>query len=331
MDPSRIIEMASAFYHSCILFTASDAGIFDVLSRAPGATAGQVAQSCDLDPRGARLLLDAATAINLLVKTGDAYSNSGEAETFLVSSSPGYLGGAIRYNRDVYPAWGKLDAFARSGEPVERPGLHLGDDTDRTRTFVHSMHHRAMAIGRAVVPRIPTDGVHHVLDVGGGPGTYSCLLAQANPDITCTVIDLPGVVAVADELIGEQGMDDRVKTQPGDYHECTFPGEQDLVLFFGMLHQESPESIGDLLRRAFDALVPGGRVCVLDMMTDATRTQPPFSALFAVNMALTTQHGWVFSDAEINAWMSEAGFVDPACAPLPPPMPHWLACARKPQ
>ena len=58
--------------------------------------------------------------------------------------------------------------------------------------------------------------------------------------------------------------------------------------------------------------------------------QPVFSALFAVNMALTTANGWVFAADELEGWLAAAGFVDTDISPLPPPMPHWLARARKP-
>ncbi|MCP3955700.1 MAG: methyltransferase, partial [Desulfobacterales bacterium] len=77
------------------------------------------------------------------------------------------------------------------------------------------------------------------------------------------------------------------------------------------------------------ALKPGGTIHIMDMMTDKTHTKPKFSALFAVNMALTTDSGWVFSDAELGGWLAEAGFVDYTVTPLPPPMPHSLATARK--
>ena len=43
-----------------------------------------------------------------------------------------------------------------------------------------------------------------MLDVGGGPGTYSVLISQAFPEIDCTVLDLPEVVNVAQELIERQ-------------------------------------------------------------------------------------------------------------------------------
>ena len=178
-------------------------------------------------------------------------------------------------------------------------------------------------------PRLDLGDCEQILDVGGGPGTYSVLIARQHPKLHCTVLDLPAVVAVAHELIASQGMSERVTTLPGSYHDTPFPGGQDAVLFFGMFHQEAPEAIQALLRKAAAALKPGGKVYVLDMMTDASRANPPFSALFALNMALTTEHGWVFTDTELRGWMTEAGFADFAVRALPPPMPHWLATARK--
>jgi hypothetical protein len=102
------------------------------------------------------------------------------------------------------------------------------------------------------------------------------------------------------------------------------------VIIFGVLHQESPKSICDILKRAFDSLTPGGTIYMLDLMTDATHTAPVFSALFAVNMALIARDGWVFSAAELKTWLEQAGFIGFEVSPLHPPMPHWLVQARKP-
>ena len=330
VSPQRIMDTASAFYDSCILFAASDLGIFASLSAVERADAAAIAGMCGLDLRAARLLMDACAALGLLSKEGDSYSNTPETAAFLVPGSPSDLSQAIRYNRDVYAAWGRLGEFMRTGKPVERPEIHLGEDPERTRTFVLSMHSRARGIGRAVLPFLNLAGRKKLLDVGGGPGTYSMLIAQTYPEIKCTVLDLPEVVRVADELILVEKMQDRVKTLAGDYRALAFPGQNDVVILFGVLHQEAEDSITSLFKKAYDAMVPGGIISVLDMMTDATRTRPKFSALFAVNMALTAQHGWVFSDQDLKSWLAEAGFADFSCRPLPPPMPHWLASARKP-
>jgi SAM-dependent methyltransferase len=329
-NPSHIIELASAFYGSCALFAASDLGVFAKLEELGQADGPALAQALALDTRSLQLLLDACVALGLLTKEGALYGNAPETAAFLVPGRPGDLSRAIRYNRDVYAAWGKLPQLVRTGKPVERPELHLGDDPERTRTFVLSMHGRAMGIGRAVVPLLDLAGRKQLLDIGGGPGTYSALIAQANPALACNVLDLPEVVAVAKELIAQAGLSQRVKTLAGDYHVTEFPSGNDAVIIFGVLHQESPDSIADVLRRAFQSLASGGVIYIMDMMTDATHTAPPFSALFAVNMALTTEHGWVFSDEELRNWLGQAGFVDFRVRPLPAPMPHWLAEARKP-
>ena len=330
-DPTRIIDMANAFYQSQVLFAASDLGVFNVLAECGASDCTTVAEKAGLDLRGARLLLDGCASLDLLVKEGNKYSNTPESSMFLVNGSLGDLSKAIRYNRDVYDAWGKLPELVKTGEPVERPEIHLGESEDRTRTFVLSMHGRAMGIGQLLVPELDFSGCKKILDVGGGPATYSVLITKANPEVQSTVIDLPGVVKVANELIEQQGMSDRVQTIPGSYHEVDFPGDKDAVLFFGMLHQESPEDIVKLFRKAYAALKPGGRVYVMDMMTDETHTQPTFSALFAVNMALTTTNGWVFSDEEVQGWLEQVGFENFSVKPLPAPMPHWLATVTKPK
>ncbi len=328
-DPSRLMRMASAFQESCLLFAASDLGIFRALAERETASCSELAQALHLNERGTRLLLDACVAIGLLGKKEKQYENSPEAAAFLVPGRPGDLSGALRYNRDVYSAWGQVTQLARTGTPVEEPQLHLGDDPARTRTFVMSMHGKALAMAPSVMPLLQLAGRKQVLDVGGGPGTFSVLIAQAFRDIRCTVLELPPIAAIAKDLIAQQGQSDRVRVLAGDYRTTAFPVNNDVILFFGMMHQENAETIRSLLARAYEALLPGGVVYVVDMMTDATHASPPFSAMFAVNMALTKEHGWVFSDCELRRWLSEAGFTGVSIGPLPPPMPHWIASASK--
>ena len=124
---------------------------------------------------------------------------------FLVPGAPGDLSGAIRYNRDVYTAWGRLAEMVRTGRPVERPEVHLGEDGERTRTFVLSMHGRALGIGRSVVPQLKLAGRKKLFDVGGGPGTYSVLIAQKPklaPHIPRMKENLSGVLKVPVGVVG---------------------------------------------------------------------------------------------------------------------------------
>ena len=325
----EIVDLASAYYGSAVLFAAIDNDVFARVEAGEFASAAEAAL-----PRGVRLLLDACVAEGLLEKNDGVYSNTAAGRMALVPGGPADLTKAIRYNRDVYPAWGRLADFARTGKPVERPEIHLGEDPVRTKAFAASMFGRAMGIGRSVVPMVALKasvegGEIRLLDLAGGPAAYAILLCQENPSLKCVTVDLKAISAEAAGYVERFGLRDRIECRAGDYHTDTYEkGAYDAVTIFGALHQESPAQIVDILKRAHDALKPGGRLFVLDMMTDATRTAPKFSALFAVNMALTTENGWVFSDEELKGWMREAGFRPGETRAVPPPMPHWLVTAE---
>ena len=316
-DIQQIVDLASAYYGSAVLFAAIDCDVFAKVERG----------EFDASSRGMRLLADACVAEGLLVKDGGGYANTPAGRMALVPGGPADLTKAIRYNRDVYPAWGKLAELAKTGKPVERPETHLGEDPARTKAFAAAMFGRAMGIGKGVVPMLSGLG-GRLLDLAGGPAAYAILMCQANPGLRCTTVDLPAISAEARDYVAKFGLADRIECRAGDYHKDEYEeGAYDVVTIFGALHQESPADIVGILARARRALRPGGTLYVLDMMTDATRTAPKFSALFAVNMALTTENGWVFSDEELKEWMREAGFEPGETRMVPPPMPHWLVSA----
>jgi len=323
----EIVDLASAYYGSAVLFAALDCGIFAAVEKSGEPSA--VAAATGTDERSLRLLLDACVAEGMLTKEGGTYCNTSAGRMALVPGGAADLTKAIRYNRDVYPAWGRLADFVRTGRPAERPEVHLGADAERTKAFAAAMFGRAMGIGRSIVPMLDfkTDGQtpFRVLDLAGGPGAYAILMCQANPSMTCVTVDLPAIRDEAAGYVAKFGLAERIECRAGDYHVDAYEAEAyDAVTIFGALHQESPAQITDILKRAARALKPGGQLFVLDMMTDETHAAPKFSALFAVNMALTTANGWVFSDAELKGWMREAGFEPGATQTVPPPMPHWL-------
>ena len=315
----EIVDLASAYYGSAVLFAAIDCDVFGEVERG----------TFSAEERGMRLLADACVAEGLLEKRDGRYFNTPAGKAALVPGGAADLTTAIRYNRDVYPAWGRLAELAKSGKPVEKPEIHLGEDAARTKAFAAAMFGRAMGIGRGVVPMLKGLG-GKVLDLAGGPGAYAILMCRANPGMTCVTVDLPAISAEARNYVAQAGLESRIECRAGDYHTDEYErGAYDAVTIFGALHQESPEQIVAILSRANRALKPGGRIFILDMMTDSTRTAPKFSALFAVNMALTTTNGWVFADSELKGWLAEAGFTAGETQPVPPPMPHWLVTATK--
>jgi hypothetical protein len=328
-DPAPIVRLSTAYWDSQALLTANRLRIFDFL--ADGArTADEVAAGLQLDPRSTGLLLRACVGLGFLTESGQRFQNAPVAATFLVSRSPAFMGNVIGYSDQLYAAWGHLEDAVRSGKPAVPAQTYLGDDTARTRAFVQAMHERALGIARALVPMLDLSGRRALLDVGGGPGTYSVLLTERFPGLRAEVLELPGVAAVARELVAAAGAQDRVTLRDGDYRSSDFGSGRDVVLMSGMFHRETAQTCRELVKRAAACLDPGGLLVVSDVFTDAGGCQPAFAAMFGLNMMLTAPDGGVHADADVKQWMAECGLQQLKVAALPPPMPHRVVCGVKP-
>jgi len=320
-DPTPIIRLTTAYWDSQTFLTACRLRVFDAL--AEGArSAESLAEELQLDRKAVTLFLNACVALGFLDKQGVVFRNSDVAQTFLVSASPAFMGNAVRYSDHLYAAWGQLEQALKTGQPVVPETSYLGQDPERTRAFVHGMHDRATAIGRALVELVDLGGRKQMLDVGGGPGTYSMMFTERCPGLRSTVLELAGVAEIAREIVSRHGAADRVSFLVGSYHEEAFPGCNDVVLMSGMFHRETEASCRKLIEKARAALKPGGMLIVSDVFTDAGGAAPLFATLFGLNMLLTAPDGTVHADADVAEWMSAAGFGELASRSFPPPMPH---------
>jgi hypothetical protein len=328
-DPSSIVRLSTAYWESQALLTANRIGLFDVL--ADGAkSADEVAGTLQLDPRSTALFLRALVGLGFVAEADGRFANAPVAATFLVKPSPAFMGNAIRYSDQLYATWGNLEGALRSGKPALPAESYLGDNPDRTRTFVKAMHERALGVARALVSILDLTGRRSMLDVGGGPGTYSVLLTERFPGLRSEVLELPGVAAVARELVAAAGASDRVSLRDGDYHHTDFGSGKDVVLMSGMFHRETEQACRSLIERAAACLDPGGLLVVSDVFTDRGGSQPTFAAMFGLNMMLTAPDGGVHSDADVQGWMADCGLRELRMVPLPPPMPHRVVFGVKP-
>lgn len=328
-DPTAIIRLSTAYWDSQTLLTANRIRLFDALADGPR-TPAEVAAALQLDARATALMLRACAGLGLLQEAdGGRFANTPAAATFLVSRSPAFMGNVLRYSDQLYATWGGLEQSLRTGRPALPAESYLGDDPARTRAFVLAMHERALGIARALVGILDLSGRRAMLDVGGGPGTYSVLLTERYPGLRAEVLELPGVAAVARELVAAAGASERVALRDGDYHHADFGAGKDVVLMSGMFHRESEAACRGLIQRAAACLEPGGLLVVSDVFTDEGGAQPSFAAMFGLNMMLTAPDGGVHADADVMRWMADAGFSGLRTVPLPPPMPHRVVLGVK--
>jgi predicted O-methyltransferase YrrM len=328
LNPAPLLALSTGYWDSQTLLTANRMGLFRLLAKEP-LTLDRVATGLGTQPRATRLFLNACISLGLVDEDAGHYGNSALSKAFLTPGNPGYLGDALRYSDDLYATWGRLEDALRHGEPQMPTEMYTGKSDEQTRHFVYGMHNRALGIGRMMVELIDLSDRSSMIDVGGGPGTYSSLFAQRNPRLYSKVLDLPGVVKIADEIIASLGVADRVTTQPLDYMQDEFPAGNDVVLISGVYHRESEATCRDFMRRAWRSLNGGGMLIVSDVFTDEGGSGPLFATLFGLNMLLTAPDGGVHADQDVANWMQEEGFGDIVRIPFPAPMPHRIVTGIK--
>ena len=106
------------------------------------------------------------------------------------------------------------------------------------------------------------EAIRTVVDVGGGTGTMLASLLRRHPQARGILVDLPGTVARAGEIIESFGVSDRV-TVAGQSFFDPLPAGADLYLLKSVLNDWADEQTVAILRRCAEAVPPEGRIAVL--------------------------------------------------------------------
>jgi len=293
---------------SRVLLTAVELDVFSKIEDGAD-TPVKLARATGTHTRGMERLLKALTGLELLHNEGEKFRNSESARRFLVSKSPEYMGGPLLHYANLWKKWTMLTDVIRTGQlPAEQSiDRHT---TDQTKAFMEAMTFFARERAPQIAELVDLSEAKRLIDIGGGPAIYSIEFCKRYPQLKATVLDLPAAIPFAEENIRAAGLSSRISTIAGDYRNENFGGDFDVALLFSILHINSPEENKHLLAKTFRCLNPGGLILIQEFIADDTKTQPPYVALFGINMLVNTQAGDVYSWEEIASWLAETGFVD---------------------
>ena len=305
----QVLDLARTFQGACVITAAAELDVFSVLRQRMRAV-GSVASKLRANPHATSVLLDALVALGLLTKKGSRYGLAPGVEETLTEASPRNVLPMVRHSGTCLRKWAQLGQVVKTGRSARViPSVH-GEEGDRE-AFIGAMH----VINTTMAPKLVADlgppPFKHLLDVGGGSGTWTIAFLRAAPNTTATLFDLPEVVPMARERLAAEGLADRVTLAAGDYTHDKLPTGADLAWVSAIVHQESHKGMTALFRKVFTALEPGGRILIRDLVMDPSRTQPAMGALFAVNMLVATDGGGTYTFAELSHALQAAGFVRP--------------------
>jgi len=117
----------------------------------------------------------------------------------------------------------------------------------------------------------------------------------------------------------------------GDLRTAPLAPEHELALIANVLHLLDPDSAAAVVRTAAAALVPGGALVVKDLAVADDRSGPATALYFALNMALYTDGGDVYTAAEVRSWLAAAGLRGARRVALPESPGSLVLAAARPR
>jgi 2-hydroxy-4-(methylsulfanyl)butanoate S-methyltransferase len=291
------------------MFAALELDLFTHLAGGP-LTCAELSARTGIPGNRLQTLLHAVTALGLTTAERGRYTNAPAAERWLVRGAPEDYGDYFRLQiaRQIYPALLHLDAGINgTGLAFETLGGLLAEP-DEARTFTTAQHAASRGPARALAGRLPIRDARRLLDVGGGSGAFSIALCERNPELRCTVLDLPAVVDAGRELRREDGAGPRVEFVAADAMTGGWPGEQDVVLMSYLLSALGDGEVDVVLQRARGSLRPGGLLVVHDFMLDDLGAGPALAALWFLQYVAYRHDGVSFSAADLRERLRAARF-----------------------
>jgi hypothetical protein len=321
VQPDRILELGDAFKRAKVLLSAVELGIFTILADGPldCATLGHKA---GMSERGTRDFLDALVALGMLARDAkNRYANTPETDLYLDQHKPTYIGGFLEFtNARVFAPWASLTDALRTGMPqsgaraIANYGAYYADAAVRG-NFAKGMTGGSLPAAKAIAERFPWCDYQTVIDIGTAEGCLPVQVALAHSHLSGGGFDLPQLAPLFQDYVREHGLSKRLRFHPGDFFADPLPCA-DVIVMGRVLHNWDLPSKKMLLRKAYEALSPGGALIVYERLIDDERRSNIGGLLASLNMLVMTAGGFDFTGADCIGWMREAGFRELRVEPL---------------
>ncbi len=300
-----VIQGVGNYYALC---AAIELGVFDALDRLGPAPIDVLAGQLGASAVHLEHLCDALVALGFLDQLDDVYELTETAERYLCTGGAASMAGLVAVAPGPLANWRTLAGTVRHGsvaEPIEDdPAAFYGPLVSATfPTQLRAATRLGLRVGW---PRRP--GLR-VLDLGAGRAPWAIAVLEQSAGSTAVVNDLPEVLPLAESMLAERGLSERVTLVPGDFHALELDAQGfDVVVLGHICRTEGDERSQALVRRAYDALRPGGQIVIADYFADDERKMNRFGVLMGLTMLANTERGGRLTTTQVSGWLRDAGF-----------------------
>jgi demethylspheroidene O-methyltransferase len=307
-----LFDLCAGFVYSQVLFAAVRLRLFDHLADGP-LPASVLAARLNLTEDAARRLLEAASALRLASRRADGCYGLGDLGAAM-RGNPG-IGAMVEHHTMLYADLRDPVALLRGAAGDTALGNYWpyadAANRERLRDVAAGPYTDLMAATQAMIASQVLDayrvGRHeHVLDIGGGDGSFLREVAVRAPHLRLTLFDLPPVAAIAETRFAAAGLGDRARAMGGSFLADALPAGADLATLVRVLHDHDDAAVLAILRAARHALPSDGVLLIAEPMAETPGVEP-VGAYFAFYL-LAMGSGRPRSAAALGALLREAGF-----------------------
>ena len=306
--PAPMLDLAGMLGYQTVS-TAVRLHIFTALAERPS-TASELAQRLDAEERGILSLLRALQSVGYVEERDGRFHTTPMTDKWFGQSDIMNIGTALQvWDAFIRDLWLHSVEIIQTGERPFNFYEYLYSDPQLAHSFQEMMVGNAYVVGAELLKKLTLPPAAQVLDVGGGHGVVSMVLANAHPQLQATILDAEAALQTAKPHIGKHGLNGRIHLKAGDMWQMNWGESYDLILLINMVHHFDLDSNRQLIQKAHAALKSGGQIAIFDQIEGSVfgSASNAIVQLLALMFYLFA-NGRVYSVEEMTGLLGETGF-----------------------
>lgn len=305
---SAVFDLCAGFVYAQVLLACVQLDLLKAV-QTKALTLPELTALTGLPNEGAERLIKAAVAIELLERRSKGRFGLGPAGAAILGN-PG-LQGMIAHHHHFYADL--VEPLSLLKERSKETALASywryspSPDSPPSERAVMAEYTNLMSITQAVIAdevigAYPFRKHSHILDVGGGDGSFLYQVAAHADRAKLSLLELPTVSELAHTRSENMGIP--LSINSGNMFEDVWPEGADLITLIRVALDHDDEAVRVLFSRARRALAPGGTLLLAEPMADSKKVGHAYFGMYLWAMG----SGRARTSVELGQMLQEAGF-----------------------
>ena len=276
---SLLLEMMYGFKISQALFVAAKLEIADILSDG-SKTADELAKASGVNSQGIYHLMRMLVSVGVFcLEENDKFCLNSLGKHLLTGTSDSLRGTVLAMGDELYQGWGNLLYSMKTGETAFEYTFkmsfydYLKQNSEAAVNFNEWMKETTREWLLPVLEAYDFSEVKTLVDVGGGIGTLTAVILNANPKMQAILFDREDVIVDANQVLEVAGVADRCQIVGGSFFD-EVPPSGDLYLLSRVLLNWDDDRAITILKKCYQAMTAKDRLMIVDFLLPEGKMSP---------------------------------------------------------